>query len=349
MASLDIAALVSPISDEAPCGENLEYDPAFSNLEILATGRAEQQIGDVVAAGVEPDWQEVRKAAEALFARTKDLRVAGHLARAVLRLDGVAGLRDGLALFYALIERYWDTVHPQLDPEDGFDATMRVNVINSLADLDGIVNPLRRLPLVSSRVIGRFSYRDILMARGELERGENDPATEVATIKAAFADMGGEAGQEARSAIADALNAAMAIEKVVSDKVGAASGPTLAPLVTTLREIGKIFDEYMPSLAPAQEPAADSAAEAEGTVPGRPPSGPFVPGDIRSREDVIQAIDRICEYYSRTEPASPLPFLLMRAKRLVFASFIDIMKDIAPDGLSQAQVVLGASDDGQAA
>lgn len=348
MASLDIAALISPVSEASPCGDNLEYDPSFSNLEILATPRAEQQIGDAVAAGAEPEWQDVRKAAEAMFARTKDLRVAGHLTRAVLHLDGIGGLRDGLALIYALVERYWDEVQPRLDPEDGLDPTMRVNVINSLADPAAVINPLRRLPLVSSRLVGRFSLRDMLVARGDLEAAGNDAKVEISTIKAAFTDIGATAGQAVRAEIEDALNAAKAIEKVVSDKVGAASGPSLTPLTATLRDMAKIFDEYMPSAAPQAVAAPQGSTEAARDA-GSGSAMASVPGEIRSREDVIQAIDRICEYYSRMEPASPLPFLLARARRLVFASFIDIMKDIAPDGLPQAQQILGASEESQLA
>jgi type VI secretion system protein ImpA len=56
-------------------------------------------------------------------------------------------------------------------------------------------------------------------------------------------------------------------------------------------------------------------------------------------------IDRICDYYARQEPSSPVPLILMRARGLVDKTFIDIMRDLAPDGLAQVTVVTGASPD----
>ncbi len=37
-------------------------------------------------------------------------------------------------------------------------------------------------------------------------------------------------------------------------------------------------------------------------------------------------------YYARQEPSRPVPILLTRAKRLVGADFMTIMKDMAPQG-----------------
>jgi type VI secretion system protein ImpA len=68
-----------------------------------------------------------------------------------------------------------------------------------------------------------------------------------------------------------------------------------------------------------------------------------VDGEIRSRDDVIRVLDRICEYYERHEPSSPLPMLLRRAKRLATMSFLDILRELAPDGVAQAEALGGAA------
>jgi type VI secretion system protein ImpA len=65
-------------------------------------------------------------------------------------------------------------------------------------------------------------------------------------------------------------------------------------------------------------------------------------GDITSTADVSAALDKIISYYRRNEPSSPVPLLLERAKRLVSQDFMEILSDIAPDALSQAQIVTGA-------
>jgi type VI secretion system protein ImpA len=63
-----------------------------------------------------------------------------------------------------------------------------------------------------------------------------------------------------------------------------------------------------------------------------------------TRAEALHLIDLACDYYDRNEPSSPLPLLLRRARRLADMGFIDILRDLAPDGLGQAQVVTGAGD-----
>jgi type VI secretion system protein ImpA len=52
----------------------------------------------------------------------------------------------------------------------------------------------------------------------------------------------------------------------------------------------------------------------------------------------------IISYYERSEPSSPVPLLIKRAKRLVGKSFVDIIRDISPDAMSQVQMVSGEED-----
>jgi type VI secretion system protein ImpA len=59
-------------------------------------------------------------------------------------------------------------------------------------------------------------------------------------------------------------------------------------------------------------------------------------GDVvAGRADVVRLLDRICAYYDQHEPASPIPLLLQRARRMVDMRFADLLQDLAPDGLSQ--------------
>ena len=56
---------------------------------------------------------------------------------------------------------------------------------------------------------------------------------------------------------------------------------------------------------------------------------------------MIRVLDKICSYYQRAEPSSPIPLLIRRSKRLVSASFMDIVRDIASDGLAQIENLRG--------
>ncbi len=64
-------------------------------------------------------------------------------------------------------------------------------------------------------------------------------------------------------------------------------------------------------------------------------------GQIRSNQDIHKALDMIIQYYEQHEPSSPVPLLLKRAKRLVGRTFVDIIRDISPDAMTQVQMVSG--------
>ena len=127
--AIDLAALLAPVSAEAPSGEPVEYDPQFNELETLSKGTPEQEVGTTIIPAEEPDWREVERVGLELAARAKDLRVAVYLVRAELKLGGLPGMAAGLALIRGYLEQYWPSVHPQLDPEDDNDPSARVNAL----------------------------------------------------------------------------------------------------------------------------------------------------------------------------------------------------------------------------
>jgi type VI secretion system protein ImpA len=93
------------------------------------------------------------------------------------------------------------------------------------------------------------------------------------------------------------------------------------------------------------EETDDDAAD-EGSGGGAPVrgGGGGGGGGITSPTDVQNALDRIVAYYERYEPSSPLPLLLLRAKRLVNADFLTIVKDMAPHGIDNVNLIGGLED-----
>jgi len=69
--------------------------------------------------------------------------------------------------------------------------------------------------------------------------------------------------------------------------------------------------------------------------------GAPISGDIRTPQDVIKLIDKICAYYERNEPSSPIPLLLKRAQRLVSKNFLDVIKELTPDTLRAIEALGG--------
>ena len=73
---------------------------------------------------------------------------------------------------------------------------------------------------------------------------------------------------------------------------------------------------------------------------GADSAGPAL-GAINNREQALAALDKAIAYFRGAEPSSPVPLLLQRAKRLATMDFLEIVKDLAPDGFSQVRNVGG--------
>jgi len=65
---------------------------------------------------------------------------------------------------------------------------------------------------------------------------------------------------------------------------------------------------------------------------------------VTNRADAVRLLDLVIEYYERNEPSSPLPLLIARARRLADKGFLDLVRDLAPDGLGQAERMAGTPE-----
>ena len=336
MTGIDVDALVQPVPGDEPCGPSLEYDASFQAMERAAEGKPEQQMGSTVVPAEPPDWKSLYTLATELLGRSKDLRAAVFLTRAALRTEGIDGFAAGLSLVRRLIEEQWDAVHPRLDPDDGNDPTFRMNVLDSLSNLDATVRALRELPLVSSRSLGRFGLRDIEIAAGEvpLPAGFAGEPPTPDRIAGAFAEAGTEELQATANAVSAALAEVAAIDAFLLARLQAGSQADLEPLRRCLDAMRKPLGEVLASRGAV---AASDGGEApsDGTGASAAP-----PGSINSWDDVERSIDRICEFYRRAQPASPIPLLLQRARGMVRMDFMQLLEELAPAGISEAEKVL---------
>lgn len=325
-----VAELLLPLPG-SPCGSDLEYDAEFLSLERMVQGKAPQQMGSAVVPGEEPVWNLVLDKGVALFARTKDLRVAVIVARALLA-QGFAGLSDGLALVHGLVAQHWDGLFPRLDSDDGGDATFRLNILAGLCDSATFVDRVRGLDLVVSRSFGRFSLRDLAVASGESLPSPGTTPPQASAIEAAFSECAVADLRATEEQIRGALDHLIALEKTLAARIGQSRAPDFSPLAQLIRQAHRIVSGHLVRRG-AIVPASPEASASTPSIPNA--------DTVSTREDVVQMLDRICAYYDRHEPASPLPMLLRRCKRLVSANFLDIVRDLAPAGLPQVETLRG--------
>jgi type VI secretion system protein ImpA len=337
MPPVEIDSILAPISGADPCGPNLEYDVQFASLERDAAGKPEQQIGSTVIKAEDPDWAAVEREARALLARSKDLRVGVHLAKALLRTGAWEGFAAGLGALRHLLAGSWEGVHPRLDPEDENDPTARINILANLGDAVTAA-AVRATPLVSSRVAGRFSLREVEIASGEAPAGEGEAPT-LTLIEGVAAEMELPALEATAAALSACVQGLAAVEAVVGEKTGQVGALTFGRLPALVRKAAAFVEGRLALRRPAVDAAGDGAGPVNGASGHARPSG-----EIASREDVIRALDRILAYYARYEPSSPIPMLIERSKKLVAMSFVDIIKELVPDGVSQVEVLRGRSE-----
>ncbi len=337
---IDLDQLLAEASESPPCGPDLEYDAAFLELEQASRGKPEQQYGDTLVPAEEPAWPQVRRIAEQLLGRTKDLRIATMLVQALVFTEGFQGLKPGCDLLVGLIERYWDQVHPQLDPDDDNDPIMRMNALAPLADPDELLRMVREAPLLKSRQVGLLLVRDVETA---LEKLAPKDGAEVYSIAQINDMMGSEDGQAASALIGGTLESLKKLSSMLNEQVGADRAPDLRPLITTVTHLTQVCasSEAVPEGGDATDAGEEGAAPAG--APARAAQGPS--GDIRNRRDAIMMIDKICDYFAKHEPSNPAPLLLLRAKRLIDMNFVDIIRDMVPEGLVQIETIAGIKNE----
>jgi len=333
MTTTDLERYLDPISEDFPSGEDMEYDPLFGEMERSAEGKQEQQFGDTLIPAEDPDWRVVEKNAENVLAQSKDLRAAVLLTQAGLHTAGFEGLSNGLSITRHFIENYWDSMHPQLDPDDDNDPLIRINTLLNLCDSSAFLNVINLTPLVSSKILGQFSFRDIQVLEGTLPANEEtDDDLSLDQVEGAFRESSSEDLQATLGNITHAIECVKAIEEALNQRVGIDQSPSLEPIVDVLRHASKeITKRTGETTLPAAGMTDDDSSPDGGVVQVAEAN---VVGSIQSRDDVIRTLERLCQYYELNEPSSPVPLLLNRAKNLVKKNFLDIIEDLAPEGSS---------------
>lgn len=345
MSAIDVQKLLEPISAEDPCGLDLEYDAAFGELERTAQRKPERQMGETIIPAEEPVWGDVKKKSLELLGRTKDLRIAVHLIHALVGVNGLEGLADGLELIHGLLVRHWEKVHPLLDPDDNNDPTFRVNIIASLSSPETLVPLTRQASVLSARGIGQIKVRDLLaVLNSSAAPSADDSQVDGPAIEAAFMACDSNEIQDVYSTLDRCVSSLGAIETVLVERVGAAQTADLGLLIEILKKTKQFVSDRLGENHQGEEEGDAVNNEPSSADPASTPVGsrtkPLV-GDIASREDAVRMIDKVSEYFHRYEPSSPVPILLNRAKRLVSKNFFEIIEDIAPEGLAQIQKLGG--------
>jgi len=343
--AVDIETLLAPISADKPSGESLRYTTVFDEIKKLRT-----EDDPALPMGV---WQKPLKKADwpavaaicldALETRSKDLQIAGWLTEAWVELGGFYGLQRGLQLIAALAESFWADLHPQLQDDD------LAYRLAPLLWLDGQL-PLRlkRLTVTapqgdsvaydwiafeSSRALANLARADARAAQKAIERGgiteEKFLVSVSLTPTEFYLAIAGqlEDAQEALGQLAEVL-----------DQLAGADAPSFPGLRTQLADFahlaGAVLNERRESGELADPAEADETAFADGGPGGGHPgdlAGAVRAGRIKNRADAYRMLAEAAEYLARTEPHSPVPYLVRRAVGWGNFTLAELLQELLAD------------------
>jgi type VI secretion system protein ImpA len=352
-----LARLLEPISADQPCGPDLGYDPRYDTIETLLKGKPEVDIGSVVKPAEPPDWGQLRSACLEFLQASRHLRPVVVLSCAALKTHGLPGFRDVVQVLRGLIEQRWATVYPLLDPDDNNDPQQRLNIISGLTAARGsyglgwlqILGHLCTVPLCRPK--GAPPITLDLIAASAAPRpapAEGAPAPtgpDAAEIARAFQSVGVEEISSTRTVVTEIREAIQGIDTFLTNTLGSSGTIAFTEIEGVLNEIDRALAAQLPDGAagtagadasgtPTEE-GGSSAADAAGAGP--------ITGAIRSRRDVVEMLQKICDYYERHEPGSPMPFMLRRTQKLATMNFVQMMEELNLASIDQLKSVMGST------
>jgi type VI secretion system protein ImpA len=335
--------LLEPIAGENPSGQSLRYAPVYDKLKEARREDDDAVQGEWKHERKVADWPLVIKTAgEAIATKSKDLQLAAWLTEALVKTQGIAGLREGLDLLKGLVESFWDTLHPEI--EDG-DLEMRAAPLEWVGSR--LEKAVKDAPLTRSGY-SWFDYKNSRKVPTEDEAGQSDAKAE--ERQAALAegkpapeefDKAFEGSPKAyyaqlAAAFEGALESLQALDDLCNEKFQDYA-PSFGGLRQTLEEVQqpvRIFlqrkrevepdepvaaeetaeaaawEEAAPEEAPAPQPGGAAAAPARARMPAASLSAE--PAD---RGDAIARVVAAAKYLRKENPCDPAPYLMLRGLR----------------------------------
>lgn len=294
--------------------ESPEYIDLFQQIDGMVNAFDAEGAGPL-RKGQQPfNWAMVAQLARPLAEAIPDLRVGIWLLRAELATDGLPGLSRSLDRLASWMERPADELHPL--PED--DEAPRA--------LHALLLRWLTKPAFTSTLREASAWPGATITVGAL--------AEVSNHKQIVQALGVHPVEDIVATLASAVESVARIDQVLLLE---ASDTDL-----NLGLLGEILARARKSVLDsfAQTPAVPDYPSATPATPDPGASGDVGAGikaherlrySIASREDLESALDCINHYFLQHEPGHPAPLFIARIKRMLGASFEDLLQELYPD------------------
>jgi type VI secretion system protein ImpA len=344
---IEIDALLKPIRDDSPSGVDFRLDPEKDAIfgRVKEFRQVLDPAHDPDGRGKEPNWSAVIKACEeALGKETKDLELIAYLTEGLTHRHGFVGFHQGLELMRRSLETFWDSIHPGID-EDGISEALRsrwVSWFSSAEFLRAVKSaPINRADAAEGRGtadrapdLSWADYEGALMVDDQTisdERRKELLEAGYMTLEEFQSRVGATAPDQLRAVvdrIGDCVSEIQALERFSEERFKEADEqPNLFPLRTLLNE--KVRD-FLAERCGVLEGASEGTEAAQGAGTGsNNATGADAAGPVATRQDALQRLREVGDFFRRTEPHSPLAHLIGRAVRWGDMSFEELLRDLA--------------------
>jgi len=335
---LDIDALLQPISEDAPSGVNVKALGVYDEVKALRTTESADSMVGTLRAGEykTAQWGKVvTLCVKELGTRTKDLQLAVWLAEALTRVHGTAGMARGLEFLVNMNKTFWATYYPPIE-DGGLD--MRAG---RFAEMERLLKQAIENTVMTSKVEGdahaywEWKQIQILFQNAGRAKAEERPGIESeANAKKEVFDKA--VAKSTWEFYDDMLQPLIKSQELLSQLRESTDqlfqgDPTFYDMedsVTGFSELRKEMEEFALRIetlrdekpAPpgkgknaVQEEAGGEAGGTDGEGGGRQGGGGS--GQVESRADALNRLRSIAEFFQRTEPHSPVSYLVNRAVR----------------------------------
>ena len=352
---LNIEALLAPISDDNPCGEDLTFQPLFDDIkEARRQDDPSLDQGEWKTEIKAADWNKVKDlATDAFQNKTKDLQIGAWLTESVLQLQGFSGLSEGINLITELLENQWDNLYPLV--EDG-DLDLRASRLNWMET--NLPIQIREIPLTTSGAYGWLKWQESKDVDNLSRKNE-----EAASAALSDGKINGEKWNNAvlatdadfyHTLMQDISTSVLAIDSLTSmvdDKFGANS-PSLMELkgaivdcqklvISCAAQKGLISDDGGDNGAPNEaQQSSDNSLSSAATINKSAIVG------VSTKAEALNALALVAEFFRKSEPHSPVSYIVQRAISWGGMDLNDWLNEMIKDEttLSQLRETLGITE-----
>lgn len=315
--------LLNPIAGDNPAGADLRYDPLYD--KIKEARREEEAIpqGGWDRPRKLADWPMVIKlTGEALATKSKDLQLAVWQAEALLKRESFGGLAAGLTFCRGMLEKFWDGLYPVI--EDG-DLELRATPLDWLG---GRLDFAIKSCAINKNGHNFWQQKESATIPTEKD-AEGDPdkaaarkkAVEEGKIPSDVFDKGFDATpkvwfRQLAGDLSAALAAVDALDAMSQEKFADAA-PSFRGLKESLSDVQRTVAQLLERKLqidpdPVAAASMDDPGAAGGT--GETATGPLSPEPV-DRNDATSRVIGAARFIRKTEPTSPVSYLMLRALR----------------------------------